>query len=183
MCMLAFSFRWLAVAVLGMGLALQGGCATPARPEQMATQTMVERAPAALLGKIAVGEVTGGKRTNPMLVAEVGNDQLRQALTLSLQQAGYLSPEPNAATITLTVGVVDVDKPSGYTVTITTLIRYVLTNKEGGQHLFDELVTTSCTRGLSDDLSGMARGKHTEECAVRNNIAAFLTKLSAVGVR
>ena len=62
MCMLAFSFRLLAVAVLGMGLALQGGCATPARPEQMATQTMVERAPAALLGKIAVGEVTGGKR-------------------------------------------------------------------------------------------------------------------------
>jgi hypothetical protein len=148
----------------------------------MATRTVVERAPAALLGKIAVGGVTGGKETNPLLFAEVGNDQLSRALTLSLQQAGYLSPDSDSATITLTVGVVGVDKPSGYTVTITTLIRYVLANKEGGQHLFDELVTTSCTRGLSDDLWGMARGKHTEECAVRNNIAAFLTKLSVSGV-
>jgi hypothetical protein len=183
MCMLALLFRLLALAVLGMGLALQGGCATPARPEQMATQTVVERAPAALLGKIAVGGVTGGKETNPMLFPEVGNDQLRQALTQSLQQAGYLSSEPDAATITLTVGVVGVDKPSGYTVTVTTLIHYVLTNTEGGQRVFDELVTASCTRGLSDDLVGMTRGRHTEECAVRNNIAAFLTKLGTAGVK
>lgn len=184
MCMLALLFRLLALAVLGMGLALQGGCATPARPEQMATQTVVERAPAALLGKIAVGGVTGGKETNPMgPFPEVGNDQLRQALTQSLQHAGYLSSEPDAATLTLTVGVVGVDKPSGYTVTFTTLIRYVLANKEGGQRVFDELVTASCTRGLSDDLVGMTRGRHTEECAVRNNIAAFLTKLGAAGVK
>jgi hypothetical protein len=144
---------------------------------------MVERAPAALLGKIAVGEVTGGKKTNPMLFAEVGNDQLREALTLSLEKAGYLSPDPDAATITLAVGVVGVDKPAGYTVTVTTLIRYVLANKEGGQHVFDELVATSCTRGLSDVLSGMTRLRITEECAVQNNIAAFLTKLSAAGVK
>jgi hypothetical protein len=183
MRLLALLFRLLAVAVLGMGLALQGGCATPARPEQMATQTMVERVPAALLGKIALEGVTGGKETNPMLFAEVGNDQLRQALTQSLQHAGYLSAEPNAATITLTVGVVGVDKSSGYTLTVTTLIRYVLANKEGGQRVFDELVTTSCTRGLSDDLVGMTRLRHTEECAVRNNIAAFLTKLSAAGMK
>jgi hypothetical protein len=182
MC-IALLYRLLAIAVLGMGLALQGGCATPARSEQMATQTMVERAPAALLGKIAVGEVTGGTKTNPMLFAEVGNDQLREALTQSLQRAGYLSPDPDAATITLTVGVVGVDKPSGYTSTVTALIRYVLATKEGGQHLFDELVTASCRRGLSDALAGMTRLRITEECAVQNNIAAFLAKLSAAGVK
>jgi len=179
MCTLALSSRLLAVAVLAIGLALLGGCATPPRPEQMATQTTVGQAPAALLGKIAVGGVTGGKGTNPMLASEVGNGELREALRQSLQQAGYLSPDPDAATITLTVGVVGVDKPPGYSVTVTTLIRYVLANKEGGQHLFDELITTSCTRGLSDDLAGVTRLRHTEECAVRNNIAAFLTKLSA----
>jgi hypothetical protein len=181
MCMLALLYRLLAMAALGMGLALQGGCATPARPEQMATQTMVERAPAALLGKIAVGAVTGGKKTNPMLIAEVGNDQLREALRQSLQKAGYLSPDSDAATITLTVGVVGVDKSGHYTSTVTILIRYVLANKEGGQHLFDELFTTLCTRGIPDDpwVSGMIRLRHTEECAVRNNISAFLNKFSA----
>jgi hypothetical protein len=183
MCLLALLYRLLAITVLGMGLALQGGCATPARPEQMATQTPVKRAPAALLGKIAVGGVTGGKKTNPMLFAEVGNEQLREALTQSLQKAGYLSADPDAATITLTAGVVGVDKPCCYTVTVTTLIRYALTSKEGGQRLFDELVTTSCARDLSDALSGMTRLRITEECAVQNNIAAFLTKLSAAGLQ
>jgi len=183
MCMLASLFRSLAMTVLAMGLALQVGCATPARSEQMAPPTMVERAPAALLGKIAVAAVTGGKETNPMLFAEVGNNQLREAFTQSLQKAGYLSPDPDSATITLAVGIVGVDKSSGYTVTVTTLIRYLLANKEGGQHVIDELVTTSCTRGLSDDLVGMTRLRHTEECAVGSNIAAFLTKLSAAGVK
>jgi len=150
----------------------------------MATQTVLERAPTALLGKITVGGVTGGKETNPMLIAEVGNDQLREALRQSLQQAGYLSQDPDAATITLAVGVVGVDKPTaGFNTTVTALVRYVLANKEGGQHLFDELVTTSCTRGLSDDLVGMTRLRNTQECAVRNNIAAFLTRLSAASMK
>jgi len=185
MCLLALLNRLLAIAVLGTGLSLQGGCATPARSEQMATQTMVERAPAALLGKISVGGVTGGKETNPMVFPEVGNDPLREALTQSLQKAGYLSPDPDAATITLAVGVVGVDKSGHYTVTVTTLIRYVLANKEGGQHVFDELVTTSCNaRDLSDDvLSGKTRLRNTEECAVRKNITAFLSMLSTAGVK
>ncbi len=173
----------LAIAVPSLGLALLGGCATPARPEQMATQTLVQRAPAALLGKVAIGDVTGGKATNPMMFAEVGNEQLREALRLSLLQAGYLSPAPEAATITLTVGVVGVDRPAaGYTTTVTTLIRYVLTNRAGGKPAFDQLVSGACTLHLSDEYYGQSRLKHTEECAVRNNITAFLSMLSTAGV-
>jgi hypothetical protein len=184
MCMLARLSRLLAVTVLGMGLALLGGCATPARPEQMAAQTLVQRAPPALLGKVAIGEVTGGKATNPMMFAEVGNDQLREALRLSLLQARYLSRPPEAATITLTVAVVGVDKPAaGYTATATTLIRYVLTNKADGRSAFDELVSGTCTLRLSDEYYGPSRLKHAEECAVRDNITAFLTKLGAAGVK
>jgi hypothetical protein len=180
----ALLYRCLAVLVPSLGLELLSGCATPARPEQMATQTLAQRAPAALLGQVAIGAVTGGKATNPMLFTEVGNDQLREALRLSLLQAGYLSPAPEAATITLTVGVVGVDRPAaGYTTTVTTLIRYVLTNKADTKSAFDELVSGACTMHLSDEYYGQARLKHTEECAVRNNIAAFLSMLSTVGVK
>jgi hypothetical protein len=180
----ALLYRCLLIAVPSLGLTLLGACATPARPEQMATQTPAQQAPESLLGKVAIGEVTGGKATNPMMFAEVGNDQLREALRLSLTQAGYLSPTPEAATITLTVGVVGVDKPTaGYTTTITTLIRYVLTNREGGRSAFDELVSGACTLHLSDEYYGPSRLKHTEECAVRNNITAFLSMLSAADVK
>jgi hypothetical protein len=119
-----------------------------------------------------------------MMFAEVGNDQLREALRLSLLQAGYLSPAPEAATITLTVGVVGVDKPAaGYTTTVTTLIRYVLTNKAGGKSAFEELVSAACTLHVSDAYYGQSRLQHTEECAVRNNIPAFLSMLSTPGVK
>jgi hypothetical protein len=171
----------LTAATLVMGLAILSGCATPPRPEQMATPP-VAHVSASLLGKVAIAGVTGGKETNPTLFSEVGNKELSEALRLSLQQAGYLSPAPDVAPITVKVGVVGVDKPAGYTLTVTTLIRYVVANKEGGKPLFDELITASCTRGVADDWYGQTRIKHTEECAVRNNIASFLTKLGAADI-
>jgi len=137
-----------------------------------------------LLEKLAIGEVTGGKATNPMMFADVGNAQLREALRLSLLQAGYLNPAPEAATLTLTVGVVGVDRPSaGYTTTVTTLIRYVLTEKADAKSVFDELVSGACTLNLSDEYYGQSRLKHAEECAVRDNITVFLSMLSSAGVK
>jgi len=175
----------LAAAMLGMGLAILSGCATPARPEHMATPP-VAHVSASLLGKVAIAGVSGGKETIrwfPNPIPEVGNKELSEALRLSLQQAGYLSPAPDAAPITVKVGVVSVDKAGGYTLTVTTLIRYVVAHKEGGKPLFDELVTASCTRGVADDSYGVTRLKHTEECAVRKNIASFLTKLGAADIQ
>lgn len=42
-----------------------------------------------------------------------------------------------------------------------------------------ELITASCTRTFSDDMMAMRRVQDADECAVRNNIEAFLTELSA----
>ena len=182
MSMLGCLSRLIAMPVLVMGLVLQGGCATPARSGQMATQAVAPRAQPALLGKVVVGGVTGGKDTNPLLYPEVGNQQVREALIQSLQNAGYLSPDRDAATITLAAGIVGVDLPTSNSVTVNVLIRYVLANNEGGQRLFDELVSTTCGPELPRTFFGTTRLRSTEECAVRRNIAALLTKLSATRV-
>jgi hypothetical protein len=173
--------KWaLTFPLLGAGMALLAGC-YPAQPQRMVAQATVP-ASAKLLGQVAIADVTGGKSVTFMSsIAEVGNDALREAMGRSLRQAGYLSSTPEVATILLRVGVVDVEKPPqvGFEMTVVTIIRYVLTNKYGGKPLFDELITASCTRTTSDNFMGHVRLQHAEECAVSNNIAAFLTKLSA----
>jgi hypothetical protein len=177
------SLKWaLTAPLLGAGMAVLAGCA--AQSQRMAVTQAPVPASARLLGLVAITDVTGGKAvTLTSSISEVGNDALREAMRRSLQQAGYLSSTPEAATILLRVGVVDAEKPraGGFTMTVVTIIRYVLTNKDDGKPMFDELITAACTRTLSDDLLGAKRLQHAQECAVKNNIASFLAKLSASG--
>ena len=174
----------LTITVLGGGVALLDGCA--AQAQRMAMQQAAAPAPAQFLGQVAIADVTGGKSiTLTSALAEVGNDALREALRLSLQQARYLSSTPDAAQIVLRAGVVDVEKSSDgvFDAKVITIIRYVLANKDGGETLFDELITTSCTRSFSDDVLGATRLQHAEECAVRKSIASFLAELSASALK
>ena len=135
---------------------------------------------------MAIAEVTGGKETRKVKMvagdfAEVGNDQLREALRLSLQDAGYLAPDQGSAAALLKVNLVDLEKPpsGGFSISVVVIMRYVLTDRATGKPWFDELVTASCERGVADDLNGSTRVRHAEECAVRNNIMAFVGKLAA----
>ena len=63
------------------------GCAAAARSDRMAAQGP-SPAPAALRERLAVTDVTSSKN------AEVAADNLRQAVELSLQKAGYLNANP-----------------------------------------------------------------------------------------
>jgi hypothetical protein len=169
--------KWaLTVPLLG---ALLAGC--PAQPQRMAVAKLAVPASARLLGQMAITDVTGGQAvTMTSSAAEVSNGALREALRRSLQEAGYLSPNPDGASTLLRVGVVDIERPrGGLDITVVAIIRYALANKDGGKPLFDELIDASCTRTFSLTEAGSIRLQHAEECAVRDNIAAFLTKLSA----
>jgi hypothetical protein len=173
--------KWaLTVPLLGAGLALLAAC--PAQPQRMAVEKLTVPASTRLLGQVAIVDVTGGKAvTMTSSMAEVSNGALHEALRRSLQEAGYLSPNQDGASTLLRVGVVDIEKPheGTFDMTVVAIIRYVLANKDGDKPLFDELINASCTRTFSFTEVGAVRLQHVEECAVSNNIAAFLTKLSA----
>jgi hypothetical protein len=164
-----------AVAILLIGCAVQ--------PQLMVVPEATVPVSARLSGKMAIGDVTGAKAaTSTSSVSAITDSALRAALSRSLQQLGYLSSTPEAAAIVLRVGVVDVEKSqevSGLRITVLSIIRYAVANRDGGKPIFDELITASCTRTFSDDLSGYARMRHAEECAVSSNFASFLTRLSA----
>jgi hypothetical protein len=174
--------RAFTLFLFGSGLVTLVGC--PAEPQRMVAEITTVPVSTRFLGQMTIANVTGGKPvTMTSSISEVSNEALRQALNRSLKQVGYLSANPDAASLLLKVGVVDVENPhqASFTIKVVTLIRYQLASKAGGAPLFDELITASCTRTFSDDMVGMKRVQHADECAVKNNIAVFLTKLDASG--
>jgi hypothetical protein len=168
--------------IFACGLAvLVTACATPAQPDRMVAAAPPASVPD-LLQKITIAEVVGGKETNPMLAAEVGNDELREAVRLSLERAGYLSPDAAAAPLRLNVALVALDKPaSGFTMSVASIIRYTLSPKDGGPPSFDGTVQAVCTLGVSEEFVGIYRLQKAEECSVQKNIEAFLARLAGGG--
>src|SRR5690348_8906132 len=84
--------------------------------------------PATLRESVTITTVTSPERKTLLQHTNVEADQLREAIKVSLQNAGYLSPSPAAATALLAVA-----------------LRYTLTNRASGATLLDEVVVADCS--------------------------------------
>lgn len=147
-----------------------GGCATaPARSGKMVAVAFT--APATLRESVTITTVTSLERKALLQRTNVEADQLREAITVSLQNAGYLSPSPAAAPVLLAVALTSLHA-SGYS-TISSRIRYALTTRASGATLFDEVVEAECSEYA---FASWERVQHSTECSVRKNIEAFLQK-------
>jgi hypothetical protein len=153
------------VLLIGLVLAV-AGCAAPARSDRMAAQVATP-APAALRERFAITDVTSSKNS------EVGSDNLRQAVEMSLQNAGYLNANPAAATMLLAVALISLDR-GDIGVATTSRIRYSLTSRASGAPLFDEVVVEECSKYA---FAAWERLQISAECSVRNNVEAFLQKM------
>ncbi len=161
-------FRGLRSVLLIILLAALAGCVTaPARPSKMVAVAFT--APATLRESVTITTVTSPERKTLLQHSNVEADQLREAVEMSLQSAGYLSPSPAAATALLAVALISLDA-SGFS-TITSRIRYTLTSRASGATLFDEVVGAECSEYA---FASWERVQHSTECSVRRNIEAFL---------
>jgi hypothetical protein len=124
-------------------------------------------APATLRERVALNDVTSSKNS------EVGSDQLRQAVAMSLQKAGYLNANPAAATILLAVALISLER-GDVGVQTTSRISYSLTSRASGAPLFNEVVVEECGKYA---FLASERLQISAECSVRNNIEAFLQKM------
>lgn len=146
------------------------GCATaPARSGKMVAVAFT--APATLRESVTITTVTSPERKTLLQHTNVEADQLREAIKVSLQNAGYLSPSPGAATVLLAVALTSLDA-SGYS-TISSRIHYTLTNRARGATLLDEVVVADCSEYA---FASWERVQHSTECSVRKNIEAFIQK-------
>ena len=160
---------------------LIGGCAAPARHDQMSVFTSVQRTNPALKGTVAVADVTGGKDTNPAWKSEVSSDAFRRALELSLENAGLLSKILAGSKYRLTADLIKLDQPfAGIDMTVTSTVRYSLVDAKSLKEVYGRTTQISFTAKFSDSLLGAERLRIANEGAVKENIKLLLADLEAL---
>lgn len=158
------------VVFIGLLVAVTG-CAASARADRMVAHAGAPAA-ATLRERFAVTDVTSSKN------AEVGSDNLRQAVEMSLQNAGYLSANPTAAPLLLAVALISLERGDIGVVT-TSRVRYSVTSRTSGAVIFNEVVVEECAKYA---FAAWERLQISAECSVRNNIEAFLQKIPVLRV-
>lgn len=172
--------KWRAIALAGF-VAL-GACATPAHmdpmiPDQFEASEAHPDSP--FREGIVIEKVGGGEAPDPMMdYSAVGTKELEGALSQALSRFGYLSADGERAPYRMQVFLVDMRRPGvGLTMVATSIIRYKLTRAHDGRVVYDDIVTASATKNLSDALGGAVRHRLVVEAAVRANIIEFLAAL------
>ena len=172
----------LMIAMLG----ILSACATPARSGYMVPESTLFSScgpDSPLYNAIAISKVGGGEKTNPLLASKVGNNELEEALRLSLSQRGFLCTSDVAAPFRLEAFLLELQQPStGYTMIVTSAMRYKLTRRSDDQVLYDDIITASYKATVGDAFSGVHRLKLANEGSIRTNIAVFLQHLHSLNI-
>jgi hypothetical protein len=156
------------------------GCASGAKVENMAYTEVRHQFDTALEANIGVKDVSGGTETNPLWISEISNDAFRQAVRDSLSSQGLLAEQGN---YDLMIQLIEVNQPiMGFDLTVTTHIRYVLTDKTRNTVVMDEMIITPHTATMEDAFAAIKRLRLANEGAARKNIESLLDKLSQLQI-
>lgn len=148
--------------------------------ENMVFQGNQKEYTAEIQSNLALGEVSGGKKTNPAWTSEIDNDAFSGAVRESLRSQGLYSDDGK---FQLQVEMLKVDQPLfGINFEVTTHVRYILSNSDSNAVVFDETVVTPHTAGVGDAVIGVKRLRLANEGSARKNIEGLLSKLSELRI-
>ncbi len=169
------------LCVLSLTLGLLYGCASGAKQQNMVyDQTSGLDYDAALYGEIEVAEVAGGEETNPLWTSEISDAAFRDAVEMSLVSQRLWGEDARYA---LAVELMEVDQPLfGLDFTVTTEVRYCLTDTRTGEVLMDEQVSGQHTATPGDAFIAVKRLRLANEGAGKDNIAGLLEKLAELQI-
>ena len=151
------------------------GCATPARQQSMVPEIATEiKSTGKYASSVTVRNISGGKKTNPLWVSNISNQDFGASLTSALKRRGFFS---RAGPYQLDVTLLNVKQPLfGADFTVTTVVRYELKDS-GGALVFQKTISADYTAKFSDHLIGVERLRLANEGSARENIKRFLASL------
>lgn len=156
------------------------GCASGAKMENMIYQGDQKNYPGEIQENMELGEVSGGQKTNPAWTSEIDNEAFSGAVKQSLISQGLYSENGKYR---LKVNMLKVDQPLfGLDLTVTTYVRYTLTDTESGEIVFDETVIAPHTAGVGDAFVAVKRLRLANEGSAQKNIEELLNELSELRI-
>ncbi|MCK5874922.1 MAG: hypothetical protein KAG82_09555 [Alcanivoracaceae bacterium] len=167
-------------ASLILAVFLLGGCASAAKVEYMvyeAEEGAVSYSEV-LIGNVSVRNVSGGKKTNPMLTAKISNDAFIEALEKTLSNEGLLSSDGQYQ---IDANILEVSSPMvGLDMSATTRIHYILSDKSSQTLILDKTLSTTKTAKPGDAIVAAVRQRKSVEMSGKENIKEFLQVLSEI---
>lgn len=156
------------------------GCASGAKLDNMVFRGQQNSYAAELQGNLGLGEVSGGKKTNPAWTSEIDSDSFSGAVKESLISQGLYS---DTGKFQLKVQMIKVEQPLfGFSMKVTTHVRYILSDVNSGEVVFDETVVTPHTAGASEAFTGVKRLRLANEDSAQKNIGELLRRLSELRI-
>ena len=181
--------RARALVVAGLAACLAAASCVVQRSRATGMATLAEPIPSAVpgtrgAGVIVVASADGGRETNPLSRSQVSSDELKRALEMSLQHAGYLAPDTARAGIAMRATLVSLGEPKGWlTFSVTSVVRYHAVNIPTGATMMDDTVVSIGKASLSDAFFGVTRVRLANEASIRGSLDTLLKRLPAALAR
>jgi uncharacterized lipoprotein YajG len=153
------------------------GCATPASQQAMTVDTseVAIQTSEKLKGQVYVRNVTGGKETNPLWTSQVDSQSFKVALEQSLAAIGYKS-DNSSAKYKVDANIQDLNQPGfGLTFNVQSTVAYTVATDTGTNNV---PITATGTATPSDAFIAIERLKIANERSIKENIKAFITRLT-----
>ena len=156
------------------------GCASGAKMENMIYQGDQKAYDGGLKNDVEVSSVSGGKKTNPAWTSQISSEAFYGAVEKSLSEQGLLS---ESGKYQLRINMIKVDQPLfGFDLTVTTHVRYVLTDTKDSTVILDETIVTPHTATVGDAFAAVKRLRLANEGSGKKNIEGLLDKLSELKI-
>ena len=117
-----------------------------------------------------------------MWTSQVSAEDFQKALEVSLQEAGYLSKDNSA--YSLTVNFEGLKQPFvGFNMTVTSSVNYDLKDLKKEKSILNENINAKFTATVSDAFVGVKRLRMANEGSIKENIKQLIDKLSQLNMR
>lgn len=173
--------KFIKLTIMVFACAYLWGCASGAKMENMVFHGDQNEYVDEIKQNMSLGEVSGGKKTNPAWTSEIDNESFSGAVKESLKSQGLYSDNGNYS---LKVQMLEVDQPMfGMSFEVTTHVQYILTDVRNGKVVLDEVVVAPYTATMSDAFLGATRLRLANEGAAKKNIEGLPEKLSELDIK
>lgn len=151
-------------------------CATASQPGAMVPSVSAESivtSQSKLFEAVTVGPVDGGKKTNPLWTSEVSNEDFAEALRQSFAAHAMLATD--TGDYRLDAELVKLKQPvMGIDMSVTSDVKYVLTNVATGAVIFEDTISEKYTAKMSDAFVGVKRLQLANEGSIKANISTLI---------
>jgi len=168
--------KYIVIALTALSLA---ACASASNPGAMVPDvsdaTLIDRS-SGLYEQVSVGEVEGGRETNPLWTSQVASDDFAEALRQSFAAHAMLATETGDYRLDATL--VELNQPlAGFDMTVNSTVEYTLTNVDTGEVVYTSIVAEAYTASMGDAFVGAERLRLANEGSIKTNIERMLREI------